>query len=110
VVFEDVAIAFERESVLKGVSFELRRGETKVMLGISGSGKTTILKLAMGLLNPDAGRICTLGFEVSSAREEDLFEFRRNIGMVFQESALFDSLTVRENVGYRLYEEGLSEQ
>jgi phospholipid/cholesterol/gamma-HCH transport system ATP-binding protein len=110
VIFEDVYVAFDRERVLNGISFQLRRGETKVLLGVSGSGKTTILKLAMGLLKPDQGRIWTLGTEVSSMREEDLFDFRRNIGMVFQESALFDSMTVRENVGYRLYEEHVPEE
>ncbi len=110
VVFEDVHKAFGREEVLDGISFQLRRGETKVLLGVSGSGKTTILKLAMGLLKPDSGQIWTLGTEVSQMREEDLFEFRRSIGMVFQESALFDSMTVRENVGYRLYEEKLPEE
>jgi phospholipid/cholesterol/gamma-HCH transport system ATP-binding protein len=109
VVFEDVHMSFEREKVLKGISFQLRRGETKVLLGVSGSGKTTVLKLAIGLLKPDRGRIWTLGTEISQMREEDLFEFRRNIGMVFQESALFDSMTVRENVGYRLYEEDVPE-
>jgi phospholipid/cholesterol/gamma-HCH transport system ATP-binding protein len=109
VVFDEVHKAFGREKVLSGISFQLRRGETKVLLGVSGSGKTTILKLALGLLKPDAGRIWTLGTEVSQMREEDLFEFRRNIGMVFQESALFDSMTVRENVGYRLFEEHVPE-
>jgi phospholipid/cholesterol/gamma-HCH transport system ATP-binding protein len=110
VIFDDVYIAFDREKVLNGISFQLRRGETKVLLGVSGSGKTTILKLAMGLLKPDQGCIWTLGTEVSSMREEELFDFRRNIGMVFQESALFDSMTVRENVGYRLYEEHVPEE
>lgn len=105
IVFEDVAMAFENNNVLDGVSFELLRGETKILLGIAGSGKSTILKLALGLIKPDRGRIFVLGHEVSAMPEEDLFELRRNIGMVFQESALFDSLTVRENVAYRLHEE-----
>jgi phospholipid/cholesterol/gamma-HCH transport system ATP-binding protein len=105
IVFEDVAIGFEGETVLDGVSFTLPRAETKVLFGVAGSGKTTILKLALGLIKPDAGRIFVLGHEVSAMREEELFELRGKIGMVFQESALFDSLTVRENVAYRLVEE-----
>ena len=105
VVFEDVAIAFEGQPVLDDVSFELPRAETKVLFGVAGSGKTTILKLALGLIKPDRGRVFVLGYEVSSMREEELFDVRRKIGMVFQESALFDSLTVKENVAYRLIEE-----
>ncbi len=91
--------------VLEGVSFQLPRGETKILMGVAGTGKTLILKLALGLLKPDAGRITVLGEEITQMREEDLFELRRKIGMVFQESALFDSLTVEENVAYRLMEE-----
>ncbi len=106
--FEDVAIAFDENVVLDGVSFELHRGETKILLGVAGSGKSTILKLCLGLLKPDAGHIRVLGHDVTEMREEDLFELRRRIGMVFQESALFDSLTVRENVAYRLIEEHIS--
>jgi len=106
IVFEDVAIAFEKNVVLDGVSFELDHGETKVLFGVAGSGKTTILKLALGLMRPDRGRIRVLGQEVTSMREEKLFDLRRSLGMVFQESALFDSQTVEENVAYRLLEEG----
>jgi len=102
--FEDVSIAFERP-VLEGITFELVRGETKVLLGEAGTGKTLILKLALGLIKPDSGRITVLGEEVSSMPEVELFALRRRIGMVFQESALFDSLTVEENVAYRLIEE-----
>jgi phospholipid/cholesterol/gamma-HCH transport system ATP-binding protein len=105
IVFDDVAISFEGKPVLDGVSFRLRRGESKVLLGAAGSGKTTILKLALGLIKPDRGSIDVLGQEVSRMSEEELFGVRRHIGMVFQESALFDSLTVRENVSYRLHEE-----
>ncbi|MCU1307746.1 MAG: transporter, ATPase subunit [Acidobacteriaceae bacterium] len=105
ITFEDVQLAFEQNKVLRGVSFQLRRGETKVLLGIAGAGKSTILKLALGLVKPDSGRISVLGEEVSSMEEEDLFALRRRVGMVFQESALFDSLTVEENVSYRLREE-----
>jgi phospholipid/cholesterol/gamma-HCH transport system ATP-binding protein len=106
IVFEDVAIEFEGKMVLDGVSFELPQGETKSLMGIAGAGKTTILKLVLGLIKPDRGRILVLGNDVTSMREEDLFDLRRRIGMVFQESALFDSLTVEENVAFRLMEEG----
>jgi phospholipid/cholesterol/gamma-HCH transport system ATP-binding protein len=109
VAFEDVAIGFEGNRVLDGISFNLERGETKAILGVAGSGKSTILKLTLGLIKPDDGRIIVLGQDVTSMSEEDLFELRRRIGMVFQESALFDSLTVRENVAYRLMEEGVPE-
>jgi len=102
--FEDVYMSFDHP-VLEGVSFELPRGETKVLMGVAGTGKTLILKLALGLVKPDSGNITVLGEEVTQMREQDLFELRRKIGMVFQESALFDSLTVEENVAYRLIEE-----
>src|SRR5208337_2360614 len=103
--FEDVAIEFEENEVLRGISFRLPFGETKALFGIAGSGKSTILKLAMGLLKPDSGRVLVLGTDVTQTREQDLFALRAKIGMVFQESALFDSLTVRENVAFRLIEE-----
>jgi phospholipid/cholesterol/gamma-HCH transport system ATP-binding protein len=102
--FESVSIAFE-QPVLDAISFRLAKGETKVLLGESGTGKTLILKLALGLIKPDAGRITVLGEDVSAMRERDMYGLRRRIGMVFQESALFDSLTVEENVAYRLIEE-----
>jgi phospholipid/cholesterol/gamma-HCH transport system ATP-binding protein len=105
IVFEDVAMAFGENQVLRGVSFRLARGETKALFGVAGSGKSLILKLALGLIRPDSGRIMVLGQDVTQMREEDLFELRGKIGMVFQESALFDSLTVAENVAYRLTEE-----
>ena len=103
--FEDVSIGFEGKPVLDGVSFQLLRGESKILLGVAGSGKSTILKLVLGLIRPDGGRIVVLGHEVTEMTEVELFDVRRDIGMVFQESALFDSLTVRENVSYRLSEE-----
>ena len=106
VVFEDVVLAFEDNPVLNGISFRLSKGETKAIFGVAGSGKSTILKLTLGLLKPDSGHIYVLGEEITERKEEDLFELRRRIGMVFQESALFDSLTVRENVAFRLLEEG----
>jgi phospholipid/cholesterol/gamma-HCH transport system ATP-binding protein len=105
IIFEDVRIGFEGRQILDGVSFSLNRGETKAILGVAGSGKTLILKLALGLLKPDSGRIFVLGEEVTAMKEEDLFDLRRKIGMVFQESALFDSLTVEDNVAFRLIEE-----
>jgi phospholipid/cholesterol/gamma-HCH transport system ATP-binding protein len=106
IAFEHVSIAFEENKVLEDISFTLKRGETKVILGVAGTGKTLLLKLALGLLRPDSGRIYVLGHEVTSMKEEDLFDLRRQVGMVFQESALFDSLTVRENVAYPLMEQG----
>ena len=105
IVFDDVAIAFDDNVVLDGVSFQLHTGETKILLGVAGAGKSTILKLALGLLKPDRGSIWVLGHDVTQMKEEELFALRRRIGMVFQESALFDSAKVRENVAYRLIEE-----
>jgi phospholipid/cholesterol/gamma-HCH transport system ATP-binding protein len=105
IVFEDVHLSFEDNHVLRGVSFHLPYGETKALFGVAGSGKSTILKLSLGLLPPDSGRITVLGNEVTEMREEEMFSLRGRQGMVFQESALFDSLTVRENVAYRLMEE-----
>jgi phospholipid/cholesterol/gamma-HCH transport system ATP-binding protein len=109
IIFEDVSISFEDSPVLDGVSFELRRGETKVVLGVAGSGKSTILKLCLGLLQPDHGRIYVLGHDITTMSEEELFDLRNKVGIVFQESALFDSLTVRDNVAFRLMEEHLPE-
>jgi phospholipid/cholesterol/gamma-HCH transport system ATP-binding protein len=104
-----VHLAFDRP-VLKGVSFDLGPGTTKIVLGGSGSGKTTILRLILGLLKPDSGTIVVDGTEVSALPEEEMRAVRLKIGMVFQEGALFDSLTVGENVGYRLFEEGELEE
>jgi len=105
IVFEDVHIAFGENEVLRGVSFQVPLGETKALFGVAGSGKSTILKLALGLFPPDSGRITVLGNEVTQLQERELLPMRSRLGMVFQESALFDSLTVRENVAYRLTEE-----
>lgn len=105
ILFEDICITFEGQAVLNGVSFQLKRGETKVLLGVAGSGKSTILKLCLGLIKPDRGSIYVLGHDVTTMSEEELFDLRSKIGIVFQESALFDSLTVRENVAFRLMEE-----
>src|SRR5580704_7299296 len=105
IVFEDVHLSFEDNEVLRGVSFHLPFGETKALFGVAGSGKSTILKLALGLLQPDSGNITVLGDKITEMQEHDLFPVREQLGMVFQESALFDSLTVRENVAFRLIEE-----
>lgn len=109
VSFRDVHLDFDRP-ILKGVSFDLAPGTTKIVLGGSGSGKTTILRLMLGLLKPDSGSIVVDGTEVSGLGEEDLRDVRLKIGMVFQEGALFDSLSIGENVGYRLAEDGESEE
>ncbi|MGD0367544.1 MAG: ATP-binding cassette domain-containing protein [Acidobacteriaceae bacterium] len=105
VVFEDVSIGFEQKPVLENISFQVRTGEMRILLGPAGVGKSVLLKLTNGLLRPDSGRIFVFGKEISAMREQDLFEIRGHIGTVFQEGALFDSLTVRDNVGYRLLEE-----
>ncbi|HVJ04035.1 MAG TPA: ATP-binding cassette domain-containing protein [Candidatus Saccharimonadales bacterium] len=110
VVFEGVSLRFDEQVVLEDLSFELEHGATKVLLGVAGSGKTTILKLTLGLLRPDSGRIFVLGQEVTAMRERELFELRRRIGMVFQESALFDSQSVEANVAFRLREEKVPEE
>jgi phospholipid/cholesterol/gamma-HCH transport system ATP-binding protein len=102
--FRDVHLAFDRP-ILRGVSFELRPGTTTIVLGGSGSGKTTILRLILGLLKPESGSIRVEGAEVTGLTEAELREVRLKVGMVFQEGALFDSLTVGENVGYRLSED-----
>jgi phospholipid/cholesterol/gamma-HCH transport system ATP-binding protein len=105
VVFDRVSLAFDDFVVLREVSFTLITGHTKIILGASGAGKSTILKLVLGLLKPDAGVVWVKGERVDQMTEEQLMAVRAHIGMVFQEGALFDSLTVRENVGYKLYEE-----
>src|SRR5215472_11296992 len=110
IIFENVFLGFEDLMVLDGVSFELKRGETKVLLGVAGSGKSTILKLCLGLIKPDSGHIYVLGHDITVMSEDDLLGLRSQIGIVFQESALFDSLTVRENVAFRLMEEKLPEE
>jgi phospholipid/cholesterol/gamma-HCH transport system ATP-binding protein len=106
--FDNVSIAFDENVVLDRVSFQLPHGETKALFGVAGSGKSTLLKLAIGLLRPDSGRIFMLGEEITRMTEQDLFELRRRVGIVFQESALFDSLKVYENVAFRLMEEHIS--
>jgi len=103
--FEDVSIAFDEKVMLDGISFRLPHGETKALFGVAGSGKSILLKLAIGLMRPDSGRIIVLGEEITTMSEQQLFELRRRVGIVFQESALFDSLKVWENVAFRLMEE-----
>jgi phospholipid/cholesterol/gamma-HCH transport system ATP-binding protein len=105
VVFDKVSLAFDDKVVLREVSFTLIKGHTKIFLGASGAGKSTILKLILGLLKPDEGVIWVNGERVDLMNELELMRVRADLGMVFQEGALFDSLTVRENVGYKLWEE-----
>ena len=105
ILFSNVWLGFAEGPILRGLSFSVRKGETLILLGETGTGKTLALKLASGLLSPDSGEVRALGQEVSSKNEEALLEFRRQVGFVFQEGALFDSLTVGENVGYRLMED-----
>jgi len=109
VVFDDVSLSFDEKVVLDGLSFELEHGSTKALLGVAGSGKSSILKLTLGLIRPDRGHIFVHGVEITAMRERELFELRRHLGMVFQESALFDSLTVEDNVAYPLREERVPE-
>ena len=105
IVFKNVSLAFDDTVVLRDVSFELRRGHSKVILGASGAGKSISLKLILGLLKPDAGEVWVNGERVDQMSENEMMKVRGDLGMVFQEGALFDSLTVAENVGYKLYEE-----
>lgn len=105
VVFDKVSLAFDDKVILREVSFTLITGHTKIFLGASGAGKSTILKLILGLLKPDAGVIWVNGERVDTMTELELMKVRADLGMVFQEGALFDSLSVAENVGYKLYEE-----
>lgn len=107
--FQDVELAFDDEVILDKVSFTVRRGETKLVLGGSGSGKSTIINLILGLLKPDAGRVLIEGEDITQFDDADLMRIRKRIGMVFQEGALFDSLSVYENVAYRLHEAGVDE-
>jgi phospholipid/cholesterol/gamma-HCH transport system ATP-binding protein len=105
VMFDRVALAFDDHVVLRDVSFSIPRGSMRYLLGASGSGKSVVLKLVLGLLRPDSGRIFVNGRRIDAMAERELLEVRTDVGMLFQESALFDSLTVADNVGYRLFEE-----
>lgn len=108
--FDNVHIAFEEGEILRGVNFRVPERETLVLLGETGTGKTLSLKLAAGLIRPSRGSIQVLGKEVSSMPEKELLEFRRHVGFVFQEGALFDSMTVGDNVAYRLIEDGVDDE
>jgi len=105
VAFGNVSIAFDGPPILEDVSFRVSPGETRVLLGPAGVGKSVLLKLANGLLRPDSGSIQLFGNEISLLPEERLFALRTRVGMVFQEGALFDSITVRDNVGYQMIQE-----
>ncbi|HUR97138.1 MAG TPA: ATP-binding cassette domain-containing protein [Pyrinomonadaceae bacterium] len=108
--FRDVHLSFDDKKVLDGVSFTVRRGETKLILGRSGGGKSTTVRLILGLLKPDSGRILIDGEDITDYTEEEMMVIRKKIGMVFQEGALFDSLSVYENVAYRLREQGVIDE
>ena len=105
VLFDKVNLSFDDKVILRDVTFSVRAGHTKIFLGASGAGKSTILKLMLGLLKPDSGTIWILGHRVDLMDEAQLMRVRHHMGMVFQDGALFDSFTVGENVGYKLYEE-----
>jgi phospholipid/cholesterol/gamma-HCH transport system ATP-binding protein len=105
VLFDKVNLSFDEKVILRDVTFSVRAGHTKIFLGASGAGKSTILKLMLGLLKPDSGTIWVLGHRVDLMNEAQLMGVRHHMGMVFQDGALFDSFTVGENVGYKLYEE-----
>ncbi len=107
IAFDDVHLGFDEGDVLRGLSFHVAPRETKVVVGETGTGKTLTLKLAAGLLQPDLGSVTVLGHDVGTMTESELLVFRRQIGFVFQEGALFDSLTVADNVAYRLNEDGV---
>lgn len=109
VVFKDVSLTFDRDPVLKNISFTVEHGQTLVILGPAGTGKSVLLKLVDGLIKPDSGSIHVFGEDIAAMRERDIFKLRKRIGMVFQESALFDSMNVEDNVAYRLNEEGMAQ-
>jgi len=105
--FRNVDLAFDERKVLDNLSFKVMKGETRIILGGSGGGKSTIIKLVLGLLKPDAGQVMVNGEDITHYSEPEMMHVRKNIGMVFQEGALFDSLSVYENVAYRLHEQGV---
>lgn len=107
--FRDVYLSFDDRMVLRGLSFKVMKGETRIILGGSGGGKSTIIKLVLGLLKPDAGRVLVDGEDITEYNEAQMMGVRKKIGMVFQEGALFDSLSVYNNVAYRLHEQGVPE-
>jgi phospholipid/cholesterol/gamma-HCH transport system ATP-binding protein len=109
IAFENIRIAFDEGEILRGVSFCVQERETLVLLGETGTGKTLTLKLAAGLLQASSGSVNVLGENISGMKERELLAFRRKVGFVFQEGALFDSMTVGDNVAYRLREDGEDE-
>jgi len=108
--FRNISIGFDDREVLHSISFDVGPGETKVLLGESGTGKTLLMKMAAGLIRPDSGSVLVMGQDVVAMTEDELLNFRREIGFVFQEGALFDSMTVAENVSFRLREENADEE
>ncbi len=108
--FRDVLLAFDDRVILNRLSFKVMKGETKIILGGSGGGKSTIIKLVLGLLKPDSGRVLVDGEDITEYSEDQMMSVRKKIGMVFQEGALFDSLSVYDNVAYRLHEQGVPEE
>ncbi len=108
--FKDVRLAFDEKVILDGVSFKVRKGETKIILGRSGSGKSTTIRLTLGLLKPDDGEVLINGEDITYFSESQMMKVRENMGMVFQEGALFDSLSVYDNVAYRLHEKDVEEE
>ncbi|MDX6612700.1 MAG: phospholipid/cholesterol/gamma-HCH transport system ATP-binding protein [Blastocatellia bacterium] len=108
--FRDVSLAFDDRQVLDGLSFKVMKGETKIILGGSGCGKSTTIKLVLGLLKPDSGLVLVDGEDITNYDEVQMMKVRRKIGMIFQEGALFDSLSVYDNVAFRLHEQGVPEE
>src|SRR5579871_3896529 len=100
--FEDVSVAFDEKPALDHVSFKMAAGETRIVYGVAGSGKTTLLKVALGLVCPDSGRIRVFGQDATRAPEQEWFDLRAKMGVLFQEGGLFDSMTIAENVAYPL--------
>jgi phospholipid/cholesterol/gamma-HCH transport system ATP-binding protein len=108
--FRDVHLAFDDRTVLDGLSFKVLKGETKIILGGSGCGKSTTIKLVLGLLKPDSGQVLVDGEDITNYTEEQMMRVRKKIGMIFQEGALFDSLSVYDNVAFKLHEQGVPEE
>lgn len=109
VEFRNVSITFEREPVLRDITFQVLRAETRILLGPAGGGKSVLMKLANGLLQPDEGQVLVFGQDLAKLTQREMFALRSRIGMVFQESALFDSMNVEENVSYQLHEHHVAE-
>jgi len=108
--FRDVHLSFDDKKILNGISFTVRRGETKIILGRSGGGKSTTIRLLLGLIKPDSGEILVDGENITNYSDVEMTDIRQKMGMVFQEGALFDSLSVYDNVAYRLHEQGVDEE